>query len=45
MDDLTRVHRERMEWRYGPAAHRVLPLDVGHVCQNHYLAPVGRKPA
>jgi SagB-type dehydrogenase family enzyme len=29
---------ERMEWRYGPAAHRVLPLDAGHVCQNLYLA-------
>jgi len=28
----------RMEWRYGPAAHRVLPLDAGHVCQNSYLA-------
>jgi SagB-type dehydrogenase family enzyme len=28
----------RMEWRYGPAAHRVLPMDVGHVCQNLYLS-------
>jgi SagB-type dehydrogenase family enzyme len=28
----------RMEWRYGAAAHRVLPMDVGHVCQNLYLA-------
>jgi SagB-type dehydrogenase family enzyme len=28
----------RMEWRYGQAAHRVLPLDAGHVCQNLYLA-------
>jgi len=28
----------RMEWRYGEAAHRVLPMDVGHVCQNLYLA-------
>jgi SagB-type dehydrogenase family enzyme len=28
----------RMEWRYGPAAHRVLLLDAGHVCQNLYLA-------
>jgi len=27
-----------MEWRYGPAAHRVLPMDVGHVCQNLYLS-------
>jgi SagB-type dehydrogenase family enzyme len=28
----------RMEWRYGPAAHRVIAFDVGHVCQNLYLA-------
>jgi len=28
----------RMEWRYGPAAHRVLPMDAGHVCQNLYLS-------
>jgi len=28
---------ERMEWRYGAAAHRVLPMDAGHVCQNLYL--------
>jgi SagB-type dehydrogenase family enzyme len=28
----------RMEWRYGPAAHRVIALDAGHVCQNLYLA-------
>jgi SagB-type dehydrogenase family enzyme len=28
----------RMEWRYGLAAHRVLPMDAGHVCQNLYLA-------
>jgi SagB-type dehydrogenase family enzyme len=27
----------RMEWRYGAAAHRVLPMDAGHVCQNLYL--------
>ena len=27
-----------MEWRYGPAAHRVLPMDAGHVCQNLYLS-------
>ncbi len=27
----------RMEWRYGPAAHRVLPMDAGHLCQNLYL--------
>lgn len=28
----------RMEWRYGLAAHRVIPMDAGHVCQNLYLA-------
>jgi len=28
----------RMEWRYGPLAHRVILIDVGHVCQNLYLA-------
>ncbi len=28
----------RMEWRYGSAAHRVIALDAGHVCQNLYLA-------
>jgi SagB-type dehydrogenase family enzyme len=28
----------RMEWRYDLAAHRVLAIDVGHVCQNLYLA-------
>jgi SagB-type dehydrogenase family enzyme len=28
----------RMEWRYGLAAHRVILIDVGHVCQNLYLA-------
>jgi SagB-type dehydrogenase family enzyme len=28
----------RMEWRYGPAAHRVILPDAGHVCQNLYLA-------
>ncbi len=28
----------RMEWRYGMAAHRVILLDAGHVCQNLYLA-------
>jgi SagB-type dehydrogenase family enzyme len=28
----------RMEWRYLQAAHRVLLLDAGHVCQNLYLA-------
>jgi SagB-type dehydrogenase family enzyme len=28
----------RMEWRYLEAAHRVIALDAGHVCQNLYLA-------
>lgn len=28
----------RMEWRYGIAAHRVIAMDAGHVCQNLYLA-------
>lgn len=28
----------RMEWRYGAAAHKVVALDAGHVCQNLYLA-------
>jgi SagB-type dehydrogenase family enzyme len=28
----------RMEWRYEAAAHRVIAMDVGHVCQNLYLA-------
>jgi SagB-type dehydrogenase family enzyme len=28
----------RMEWRYGLAAHRVILMDAGHVCQNLYLA-------
>lgn len=28
----------RMEWRYGLAAHRVIAIDVGHLCQNLYLA-------
>ncbi len=28
----------RMEWRYLQAAHRVILLDAGHVCQNPYLA-------
>ena len=27
-----------MEWRYDLAAHRVILMDVGHVCQNVYLA-------
>lgn len=28
----------RMEWRYDLAAHRVVGLDAGHLCQNLYLA-------
>lgn len=28
----------RMEWRYHLAAHKVIAIDVGHVCQNLYLA-------
>lgn len=28
----------RMEWRYHTAAHRVIAMDAGHVCQNLYLA-------
>ena len=28
----------RMEWRYLQAAHRVILLDAGHVCQNLYIA-------
>ena len=28
----------RMEWRYGPASYKVLAIDIGHVCQNLYLA-------
>ena len=28
----------RTEWRYYTAAHRVMLMDVGHICQNLYLA-------
>ncbi|MCX7913027.1 MAG: SagB/ThcOx family dehydrogenase [Thermodesulfovibrionales bacterium] len=28
----------RMEWRYHLASHKVIAIDVGHVCQNLYLA-------
>jgi SagB-type dehydrogenase family enzyme len=28
----------RMEWRYDLAAHKVIAIDVGHICQNLYLA-------
>lgn len=31
----------RAEWRYGIYAHRVAMIDVGHVCQNLYLACTG----
>ena len=31
----------RMEWRYDLAAHKVIALDAGHVCQNLYLACEG----
>jgi SagB-type dehydrogenase family enzyme len=27
-----------MEWRYDIAAHKVIAIDAGHVCQNLYLA-------
>ena len=33
----------RMEWRYGLAAHRVIAMDVGHLCQNLYLASAAIK--
>ncbi|SHJ84580.1 SagB-type dehydrogenase domain-containing protein [Malonomonas rubra DSM 5091] len=28
----------RSEWRYHTAAHRVILMDVGHLCQNLYLS-------
>ncbi|WP_448374331.1 SagB/ThcOx family dehydrogenase [Fervidobacterium sp.] len=28
----------RTEWRYGPASHKAILLDAGHLCQNLYLA-------
>ena len=28
----------RMEWRYAGRSHKVIAIDVGHVCQNLYLA-------
>ena len=31
----------RMEWRYDLAAHKVIAVDAGHVCQNLYLACEG----
>jgi SagB-type dehydrogenase family enzyme len=27
----------RMEWRYDLAAHKVIAIDAGHICQNLYL--------
>lgn len=29
---------QRSEWRYHTAAHRVILMDAGHLCQNLYLA-------
>lgn len=31
----------RSEWRYHTAAHRVILMDAGHLCQNLYLAAAG----
>lgn len=28
----------RTEWRYSKASHKIIALDVGHICQNLYLA-------
>jgi SagB-type dehydrogenase family enzyme len=28
----------RMEWRYDSAAHKVIAIDAGHICQNLYTA-------
>lgn len=28
----------RKEWRYGSLSHKVVAIDVGHLCQNLYLA-------
>jgi SagB-type dehydrogenase family enzyme len=28
----------RTEWRYGPAASKLIAVDAGHLCQNLYLA-------
>ena len=33
----------RMTWRYSQRGYRYFFLDVGHVCQNLYLATVGKK--
>lgn len=29
---------ERLEWRLGPGSYKGIAIDVGHVCQNLYLA-------
>lgn len=31
----------RMEWRYGDSAYKLIAVDAGHVCQNLYLACEG----
>jgi SagB-type dehydrogenase family enzyme len=31
----------RTEWRYAEASYKVIAIDVGHVCQNLYLAAEG----
>jgi SagB-type dehydrogenase family enzyme len=28
----------RTEWRYGPVSEKLILLDAGHSCENHYLA-------
>lgn len=28
----------RTEWRYGPAAHKLVAIDAGHSCENLYLS-------
>lgn len=32
---------QRMEWRYGNAAYKLIAVDAGHVCQNLYIACEG----
>lgn len=32
------VHSERTSARYGERAQRYIPMDLGHICQNVYLA-------
>ena len=31
----------RMEWRYDLAAHKVIAIEAGHICQNLYLTCTG----